>query len=183
MKKALSRKLTAMKGDKGAKLVFDEDGNAHPVYELDDEETFLKEGPSKVHSEFLSTEREKMTKADEIDKGVVKDKRAEKKRRRKELERQLEEDSDDSEGPYVATLGASNSPDENDKNDEEVPDLENDLEDSEGEDDIQPEKKKQKKWFESEKYKERDSKDAGVFEIEQPETIDDLEALAAKLMD
>lgn len=188
MKKALSRKLTAMKGDKGAKLVFDEDGKAHPVYELDDEETFLKEGPSKVHSEFLSTEREKMTKADEIDKGVVRDKRAEKKRRRKELEKQLEGDSDDSEGPYVATLGALASGDENadnyesDEYGEGVPDLENDLEDSEGEDDVQPEKKKQKKWFDSDKYKDRDSKDAGVFEIEQPETTEDLEALAAKLM-
>lgn len=179
MKKALSRKLTAMKGEKGAKLVFDDEGEAHPVYELDDEEAFLKEGPSKVKSEFLSGEREKMTKADEVDKDIVKEKRAEKKRRRKELERQMYEDSEnsDSEGPYLATLGSQDEP----ASDNEV-NIDRDLESSD-EETNEPDKKKQKKWFESDKYKEGDSNDTGVVEIEQPETIDDLEALASKLME
>lgn len=182
MKKALSRKLTAMKSEKGAKLVFDDEGNAHPVYELDDESTFLKEGPAKIHSEFLSAEREKMSKADEIDKEIVKDKRAEKKRRRKELERQMYEDSEESEGPFIATLGsATNSGDEHTEDEEDLPDLERDLEESEGEE--ERERKKQKQWFDTEKYKERDSKDTGLVEIEEPETIDDLEALASKLME
>lgn len=185
MKKALSRKLTAMGSEKGAKLVFDDEGKSHPVYELDDEETFLKQEPEKVKSEFLLAEREKMTMQDEVDKGVAKDKRAEKKRKRKELERHMNGDySDDSEdeGPFVATLGTPQNSD--DENDEEIPDLVNDLEvsDSESAEDG-PDNKKQKKWFESDKYKERDQEDEGILEIEQPETIDDLEALTLKLME
>ncbi|KAG0687804.1 ATP-dependent RNA helicase dbp4 [Pichia californica] len=180
MKKALSKKLTAMKGDKGAKLVFDDDGQAHPVYELDDEETFLKQDPSKAHSEFLSMEREKMSLADDADKAVAKEKRTEKKRRRKELERQMYEDdsNSESEGPFVATLG---SPDGSDIESDSA-DLDKDLNYSE-EEYNEPEKKKQKKWFESDKYKQNESEDSGVVEIEQPETIDDLEALAARLME
>lgn len=193
MKKALSRKLTAMKGEKGAKLVFDDEGNSHPVYELDDEETFLKQGPSELKSEFLNMEREKMSREDEVDKDVAKEKRAEKKRRRKELEKQLNGDFSDSEdeGPYVATLGNSDNDEsgeeggdaQNSSEDEQDVDLERDLEASEDEvSDDEPERKKQKKWFESDKYKARDAQDEGVVEIEQPETIDDLEALTLKLM-
>jgi ATP-dependent RNA helicase DDX10/DBP4 len=182
MKKALSRKLTAMKGGKGAKLVFDDDGVSHPVYELDDEEAFLKENPEHVQSEFLKTERQKMSKEDEVDKDVAKEKRTEKKRKRKALEKQLNGDhsdiSDDEEGPYVATLG---SPENSD--DEEIPDLDRDLQYSTEEEDEEPSIKRQKKWFESDKYKEKDSADAGVVEIEEPEDIDDLEALTLKLME
>lgn len=181
MKKALSRKLTAMKGEKGAKLVFDDDGKSHPVYELDDEETFLKENPTKAHSDFLEFERERMSKADEVDKEIVKEKRTEKKRRRKELERQMYEDysgSDSDEGPYVATLGSPHSDDA----EVEEADINRDLEESD-EDNDEPNTKKQKKWFQTDKYKENEAKDSGVVEIEQPETIDDLEALAAKLME
>lgn len=175
MKKALSRKLTAQKTGKGARLVFDDEGNSHPVYELDDEKDFLKEGPAKVKSEFLSTEKEKMSKEDEIDKGIAKDKRTEKKRRRKELERQLyADDSEDEELQYTATLGSDKASDS-----EDIPNLENDLQYS---DDEEPENKKQKKWFESDKYKERDAVDTGLVEIEQPENIDDLEALTLQLM-
>lgn len=182
MKKALSKKLTAMNGERGSKMVFDDDGVSHPVYELDDEETFLKQGPEQVKSQFLSAEREKMTKEDVVDKGVAKDKLTERKRRRKELERQMNgdysdySDDDDEEGPYVATLGTPEN------SDDEHADLDRDLEDSEDEDEDEPTKKKQKKWFESDKYKERDTTDSGVVELEQPETIDDLEALTLKLM-
>lgn len=180
MKKALSRKMTAMNSEKGAKLVFDDEGNSHPVYELDDESTFLKEGPSKAKSEFLLAEREKMSKQDEVDKDVAKEKRAEKKRRRKELEKQMYEDGSDGsdeESAYVATLGSQES------DEEELPNLERDLEYSDTNSEYEPDKKKQKKWFESDKYKERDAQDEGVVEIEQPETIDDLEALTLKLME
>lgn len=180
MKKALSRKLTAMKNGKGSKLVFDDEGISHPVYELDNEEDFLKEGAGKVKDEFLNLEREKMSKQDEVDKNVAKEKRTEKKRRRKELERQMNADElsgSESEGPYVATLGNSES------EEEIVADLDKDLESSDEESEDEPDKKKQKKWFETDKYKERDAKDEGVVEIEEPQTIDDLEALTLKLME
>ncbi|ODV83138.1 hypothetical protein CANARDRAFT_30229, partial [[Candida] arabinofermentans NRRL YB-2248] len=102
-KKALSKKLTAKSGSLGNKLVFDDDGVAHPAYELENEDGFHKEGPaSKLKEEYLSKERTVMDKADVEDKTIAKEKKLEKKRRRKELERELEESDD--EGPYLATL-------------------------------------------------------------------------------
>lgn len=178
MKKALSKKLLAAKGARGSKVIFDDDGEAHPVYELDDEKDFLKSDPKQVKEEFLSSERAKMTKEDEVDKDIAKEKRTEKKRKRKELERQLNGDySSDDEGPYVATLGTPS-----DEENEEIPDIDEDLENDDVSD-HEPAHKKQKKWFETDKYKERDVKDEGVIEIEAPETIDDLEALTLKLME
>ncbi|OUT23888.1 hypothetical protein CAS74_000262 [Pichia kudriavzevii] len=170
MKKALSRKLTAMKSGKGSKLVFDDDGEAHPVYELDDEGTFLKEGPEKVKEEFLSSEKQKMTVEDVVDKGIAKEKRTEKKRKRKEQERLMNGEYDSEEdGQFIATLGTPASSDN-----ENVPDLDEDLESSD-EDNGERETKKQRNG------KEDINND--VVEYEQPETIDDLEALTLKLME
>ncbi|KGK40413.1 hypothetical protein JL09_g456 [Pichia kudriavzevii] len=139
MKKALSRKLTAMKSGKGSKLVFDDDGEAHPVYELDDEGTFLKEGPEKVKEEFLSSEKQKMTVEDVVDKGIAKEKRTEKKRKRKEQERLMNGEYDSEEdGQFIATLGTPASSDN-----ENVPDLDEDLESSD-EDNGERETKKQR---------------------------------------
>lgn len=178
MKKALSRKLTAMKSGKGSKLVFDDDGEAHPVYELDDEGTFLKEGPEKVKEEFLSSEKQKMTVEDVVDKGIAKEKRTEKKRKRKEQERLMNGEYDSEEdGQFIATLGTPASSDN-----ENVPDLDEDLESSD-EDNGERETKKQKKWFESNNYKGKEDINNDVVEYEQPETIDDLEALTLKLME
>lgn len=178
MKKALSRKLTAMKSGKGSKLVFDDDGEAHPVYELDDEGTFLKEGPEKVKEEFLSSEKQKMTVEDVVDKGIAKEKRTEKKRKRKEQERLMNGEYDSEEdGQFIATLGTPASSDN-----ENVPDLDEDLESSD-EDNGERETKKQKKWFESNNYKGKEEINNDVVEYEQPETIDDLEALTLKLME
>ncbi|TID21216.1 hypothetical protein CANINC_003496 [Pichia inconspicua] len=178
LKKAHSKKLLVAKGPRGSKLVFDDDGEAHPVYELDDENDFLKDDPLHVKEEFLSMERAKMTKEDEVDKDIAKEKRTEKKRKRKELEKQLNGDyPSDDEGPYIATLGTSN-----DKEEESIPNIDEDLQ-SDDVSESEPSQKKQKKWFESDKYKERDAEDEGVIEIEAPETIDDLEALTLKLMD
>ncbi|GME83682.1 unnamed protein product [Ambrosiozyma monospora] len=101
-KKALSRKLTAKSQGSGSKLVFDDDGIAHPIYELEDEEDFHKLGPAdKLKEEFLNKERELMTKADSADKDVAREKKQEKKRRRKEMERLsngYDEEEGDSEG-------------------------------------------------------------------------------------
>ncbi|AWU76312.1 uncharacterized protein C5L36_0C02560 [Pichia kudriavzevii] len=178
MKKALSRKLTAMKSGKGSKLVFDDDGEAHPVYELDDEGTFLKEGPEKVKEEFLSSEKQKMTVEDVVDKGIAKEKRTEKKRKRKEQERLMNGEYDSEEdGQFIATLGTPASSDN-----ENVPDLDEDLESSD-EDNGERETKKQRKWFESNNYKGKEDINNDVVEYEQPETIDDLEALTLKLME
>ncbi|QPG76813.1 hypothetical protein FOA43_004207 [Brettanomyces nanus] len=182
MKRAMSKKLTAMKQGKGTKLVFDDEGHAHPIYVLQHEDDFHKEGPAMVLKEkFLHKEKETMNKEDELDKTVAKEKRTEKKRRRKEIEKQasLHEELSDEESAYTVVLGESD--------DQEEPDLDKDL--AMGEE-VEREKRAE---VESDDEEERpqkkvkldetsDKDEQNVIEIEQPETIDDLEALTEKLI-
>lgn len=157
-KLALSKKKTAMKQSKGTKMVFDDDGEMHPAYELDNEDDFNAEDPEVQKTQFIDTEKERMLEQDEVDKGVAKEKKQEKKRRRKEMERAMEEGYSSSDGEV---------------------DLDNDMDASDNESD-EPDQKKPK-WFQTDKYKSRDQVD-DVIEIEQPDTIDDLEALTEKLL-
>lgn len=126
LKKALSKKLSAHGSN--TKMVFDDDGNAHPVYELESEQDFRKKGSvSDQVREFVEKESEHMAKVDVDDKKLAKQKRQEKKRRRKELERLQNEEyeegfSDEAEEEY-----------------------------SSSEDEEQPRKKR---WFEKEKEEE-----------------------------
>lgn len=156
-KLALSKKKTAMKQSKGTKMVFDDDGEMHPAYELDNEDDFKAQDPNLQKEQFLTAEKERMLDEDEVDKGVAKQKKQEKKRRRKEMERAMEEE-------YYSS-------------DDDEADLDRDMSDS---DDEEPAEKKPK-WFQTDKYKSRDKKD-DVIEIEQPDTIDDLEALTEQLL-
>ncbi|KAG7881286.1 hypothetical protein KL938_003416 [Ogataea parapolymorpha] len=157
MKKALSKKLAAKARGLGTKLVFDDEGKAHPIYELEDEEEFHKEGPAeKLKEEFVNEEKKALEAADVEDKDIEKRKRREKKIRRKELEKmELEQDYSESE-----------------------PDLEADLEISSDSDDERPAKKP--KWFE--KHEPKTEREPEVIEYEQPETLEDLEALTEKLI-
>ncbi|KAG7705686.1 hypothetical protein KL930_003558 [Ogataea haglerorum] len=157
IKRALSKKLAARTRGSGTKLVFDDDGKAHPIYELEDEEEFHKEGPvEKLKEEFVNEEKKAMEAADVEDKDIVKRKRREKKIRRKELEKmELEQDYSDSE-----------------------PDLEADLEYSSESEHERPAKKP--KWFE--KHEPKTEREPEVIEYEQPETLEDLEALTEKLI-
>lgn len=168
-KLALSKKKTAMKQSKGTKMVFDDDGEMHPAYELDNEDDFKAEDPEIQKTQFLDVEKERMLEQDEIDKGVAKEKKQEKKRRRKEIERAMEEGY------------SSYDDDDDDKNDnQDVIDIDRDMYASDNESDNEPDQKKPK-WFQTDKYKSRDQVD-DVIEIEQPDTIDDLEALTEKLL-
>ncbi|KAJ5371437.1 ATP-dependent RNA helicase dbp4 [Penicillium cataractarum] len=94
------KKLLKFKG-KGTRLVYDEEGNAHEVYEMEDEETFKARGDADTQRErFLAEETERTRRADLEDKEVARDKRREKKEKRKARERALaaEEVEDDDEG-------------------------------------------------------------------------------------
>lgn len=166
-KKALSKKLSIK--DKGAptKLVFDDEGEAHPIYELEDEEDFRKKGDAKDQKkEFVTKETDMMNEADVADKALAKTKRQEKKRKRKEAERRRNEEDDSGDDEEVqVTLGA--------------PDLERDLE-SEGEEVEEP-KLKKPKWFENNKGSRKDQDD-GIVEIDEPQSLEDLEALTARLI-
>lgn len=84
----MSKKERAKTMAKGDKLIFDEEGNAHAMYELVEEKDFLKDGDVKTQIKaFIEEKGEAMEKADVEDKEMVKQKKLEKKIKRKERER------------------------------------------------------------------------------------------------
>ncbi|KAG5418994.1 DBP4 [Candida metapsilosis] len=159
-KKALSKKASLAGKGNPTKLKFDDDGVAHPIYELEDEEDFIKAGDAKQQKEdFLTKEQELMKVTDAADKEVERQKRQEKKRKRKEIERRLKEE----EEYYSESEG-------------DVPDLERDM--------VFDEKKtttRDNTWFKDEPETKKQKKDEFI-EIDEPETLEDLESLAAKLI-
>jgi ATP-dependent RNA helicase DDX10/DBP4 len=79
-----SKKALAKGGPRGTKLVFDEDGQAHAIYEFKD----VKDVDVEYDGvEFMKKEMGKMQRADVDDKAVAKEKKKEKKRKRKDRER------------------------------------------------------------------------------------------------
>lgn len=171
-----SKKKLAQLKDKGTKLVFDEDGVPHQMYELEDENDFNRRGPAEVQrTKFLEEEAARVAEADRDDKQLAKQKKREKKEKRKAREAaekagiiedepgapQLEGDEDD-EDP-LALLASLPLADE----EEERP------------------AKRPKKWFEddSEDERKKAKRKGRVIEAEdEPETLEDLEALAAGLL-
>lgn len=161
-KKALSKKKSLVNHGNPTKLIFDDEGGAHSLYELDDEDDFKAAGDATTQKHaFVSKEAKVMEEADVEDKELARVKRQEKKRKRKEAERRSLED--ESEDEPVLTLGTG--------------DLDNDLEELEDEErDI-----KKPKWFQKESLVEGDEND-GVVELDEPETLEDLEALTSRLI-
>lgn len=88
---ALSKKALAQRGAKGNKLVFDEEGNPHEMYEMKSaEEVFRGEDDAKeAGKRFAEEERGRLKEADVVDRVVAKEKKKEKKRKRKEREREV----------------------------------------------------------------------------------------------
>lgn len=86
-----SKKALAKYGEKGHRLVFDEEGNPHEVYELKDVAEVFKDAQEVMDAgrEFAEGERGKLKEADVADKARVKEKKREKKRKRKEREREV----------------------------------------------------------------------------------------------
>ncbi|KAI4169595.1 MAG: hypothetical protein LQ346_008954 [Caloplaca aetnensis] len=78
---------------KAHKLVFDADGNPHEVYEFLDEEGFKAQGPvEKQRGEFVEKEVGRLKEAEGEDKGLEKQKRREKKEKRKRREKEEREE-------------------------------------------------------------------------------------------
>jgi len=117
-KRLHSKKQLLNYKDRGTRLLFDDEGNARPVYELEDEEKFRERGaPEEQRKAFVAEEKAKLKKVDVDDKQVAKAKKR-------------------------AKMG--------------------------------------KKWFEEEGKLEKQRKAAG---FEGPETLEDLEAMAAGFLD
>ncbi|KUJ16191.1 DEAD-domain-containing protein [Mollisia scopiformis] len=170
------KKLTKLK-EKGTKVVFDENGVPHQIYELEDEDDFQQRGPAAdQRAKFLEEEAARVQEADLDDKQLAKQKKREKRAKRKAREAALAAGIEDPEAPALA-----------DADDDEDPlallaSLP--LADDEQEQDERP-PKRPKKWFEDDSGDERKAKKkrAHIIEAEdEPETLEDLEALAAGLL-
>ena len=165
------KKLLKLK-DKGSKLVFDDDGNAHEIYELEDEDAFKARGSAAdQRQKFLEEEQKRARRADLGDKEVAKEKKRVKRERRKERERAEAE----ADGGAVEINGGGGDAMANFIADAEDLDSEGVGEDDGGEEE-QPRSKRQK-WF------ERDALDGGRREEDREiGTLDELEAEAARLL-
>jgi len=84
-----SKKAMAKTRSLGEKLIFDEEGNAHQVYEMRRGDELEKQGINvlKLGKEFTEEQRGVMKQADVIDKAIAKEKRKEKKRKQKDREK------------------------------------------------------------------------------------------------
>jgi len=160
------KKLLKLK-EKGTKLVFDEEDNPHQIYELEDEDQFKQRGSADAQKDkFLEAEQSRLQVADVADRHVAKEKKQEKKAKRKAREREEHEDGGDER---VAVLGPPKS-----------------NEDGETDDDIkeaspEPVKKRPRKWFEDDSGAEKKfkRKTETRTSLEEPETLEDLEAMAS----
>ncbi|OJD15218.1 ATP-dependent RNA helicase DBP4 [Emergomyces pasteurianus Ep9510] len=173
------KKLLKYKG-KGSKLVFDEDGNPHEVYEMEDEDDFKQRGSASAQrAKFLELEAERTRLADIRDKEIAKQKKREKKEKKKEKVR-AEREAADAGGAAVLT-----SPDE-DILVEELGQASADENVSEA----VHSSKKQKKWFQDlsgdeenktggRRPKRGKAEAHGRVEVQ---TLEDLETLAAGLL-
>ncbi|KAK8867821.1 ATP-dependent RNA helicase DBP4 [Apiospora arundinis] len=174
---------------KGTKTVFDDEGNAHSLYELAGEDDFQQDGSAEAQRQrFVEEEADKVREVDDDDKAAAKAKRQEKKAKRKERERA------ELAGEEPATGGDKKRPQLGSAEDAEdaldflrsLPTAGGDGNSDDGDD--EPPKKKAKKWFQDESEDEeemaRKKKRGKVIEVaEMPDTLEDYEALAAGLLD
>lgn len=172
--------------DKGKKVVYDDEGNPHEVYELENEEDFRAKGlPEEQRQKFIEEARKIVDEADKEDKVIAKDKRKEKIRKRKERERNemLADDDHDDGGVELDEPGEDLLA--NFRADAEYSSDDGGAEEEERE--WEPQRKKEKKWFQSDSEDEEKSskkrKKTKRNVVEQPETLEDMEALAAGLLD
>ncbi|PYH49514.1 RNA-dependent ATPase HCA4 [Aspergillus saccharolyticus JOP 1030-1] len=166
------KKLLKFKG-KGTKLVYDDEGNAHELYEMEDEEDFKAKGDAKEQqARFLAEEAERTRQADVEDKEVAKQKKREKKEKRKARERELLAAEEESEGGERVAYLAPYTKDDRDGADG--------FSASEAEEPAP----RPKKWFQDDSDDEPKSKKAKKSrqEPEGIQTLEDLESLAAGLL-
>jgi ATP-dependent RNA helicase DDX10/DBP4 len=87
LKMGQSKKAMLAAHGNPTKLVFDDAGESHQIYELIGEEEFRKDGDAKEQQmAFVEAEREALKVADVKDKERAKEKRREKKRKRKDMD-------------------------------------------------------------------------------------------------
>ncbi|KAG2159287.1 DEAD-domain-containing protein [Suillus bovinus] len=108
LKLSRTKRAIAKYGQLGHKLIFDDEGNPHEIYEMVDPAEFYKEGlkgAKEAGKAFVEGEKDKLKGADVVDKMEAKEKKREKKRKRKDREQGV--DRDDAHDGVVAELAPS----------------------------------------------------------------------------
>ncbi|KAH7159763.1 P-loop containing nucleoside triphosphate hydrolase protein [Dactylonectria estremocensis] len=186
------KKMLKFKGNP-TKLVYDEEGNAHEVYELQDEDDFNQEGPAEeLRRKFVEDETTRVQEADVDDKQLAKQKKRDKRDKRKAREAMEMAGID----PHSTAPTLATADDDSDAMDpleflRSLPVAGGAGSGSGSDSDAAPSppRKRAKKWFEDDSDEERKAKKAKkargkVIEVDQePETLEDLEALAAGLLE
>lgn len=171
-----SKKLALKLKGNATKLVFDEEGVAHQVYELEDEEDFQRRGPAAAQRDkFVEDEAAKVRQADIDDKQAEKQKKREKKDKKKEKAKaalladdgaDLEENSKAAAESLAFLASLPVAGEESDSDSEES----------------RP-SKRPKKWFEDDSDDDAAKTNSNIIETaDEPETVEDLEALATGLL-
>lgn len=163
------KKLLKLKGN-GTKLVYDDDGNPHQVYELENEDQFRQRGPADAQrATFLEEERNRVQAADLLDKQTAKEKRKERREKKKAREAA---DKDEDEGGVQAVLVPYEGPDDVDQ-----------LSEGSSPATERP-SKRPKRWFEGDSEEERKNSRSGkvATAVHDPDNLEDLEALASGLL-
>ena len=178
-----SKKAILKLKPKGKKLVFDDSGAPHEIYELEPESQFQAQGPADSQkAKFLAAEQERLQNADVADKQAARAKRKEKRESRNAAERREPHGE-----TRVVLIPGNEGGDEEDAFGEEgasVDELERAREiERENERERGPAKiKRRKKWFEDGSGDETASKRRAQDIMQEPETAEDLEAIAAGLL-
>ncbi|MCJ1230737.1 ATP-dependent RNA helicase dbp4 [Toensbergia leucococca] len=168
-----SKKALLKHKGKGTKLVFDDEGNSHPVYELEGEDQFKQRGPADAQrAKFLEVEQERVRAADAADKLTAKGKRKERKEKRKAREAAGDEGSGEEKSVVLARGRELES-------------------EGEGEDELtgvespEPVVKRPRKWFEDDgdEVRKTGRRARDGYLDREPETLEDLEAMASGLLE
>ncbi len=185
--KLLKSKKNLMKlKEKGKKLVFDEEGNARQVYELEDEFRFKQRGaPDVQKAEFLEVEQRRLKTADLVDKHAAKEKKKGLKEKKKMQARAVVAAQSGEGVRAVLVPYDGGEPNEHDE-DEGDGNLSPSSTFNDSPEPMTVATRRPKKWFEhnSSDEEERNFKRRRRSEVASaaPQTIEDLEALAAGIL-
>ncbi|KAG0652721.1 ATP-dependent RNA helicase dbp4 [Hyphodiscus hymeniophilus] len=179
MEKLLKSKKKLLKlKEKGQKVKFDDEGVPYEPNNVENEEDFRKRGSAQAQrARFLEEEAARVREADIEDKQLAKDKKRD-KREKKRAREAAERDGVEDETPDLGEAGEDEDPMALLRS---LP-----LDDDENEEAEERPAKRPRKWFEDESDEEREtakknnSRVSGV--ADEPETLEDLEALAAGLL-
>ena len=148
--------------EKGTKFVFDDEGQPHQIYELENENQFKeRSSATEQKAKFLETEQQRLQNADLTDKQAAKLKKREKKEKRKAREAAERLGDDEDEGAVLIPYDEDQSEDRT--NFKDIPD---------------GRRNRPKKWFEDDSGDEM-NRNTGVV---NPESLEDLEAVASNFL-